>query len=49
MGFQHCHPQMHFQALRRLAAVHVADQLQAHIPNYTNIEPVIQISDIRIG
>ena len=27
----------------------VADQLQGDIPNYTNIEPIIQISDIRIG
>ena len=27
----------------------VADQLQGDIPNYTDIEPVIQISDIRIG
>ena len=27
----------------------VAGQLQGDIPNYTNIEPVIQISDIRIG
>ena len=27
----------------------VADQLQGDIPNYTNIVPVIQISDIRIG
>jgi len=27
----------------------VAAQLQGDIPNYTNIEPMIQISDIRIG
>jgi uncharacterized protein (TIGR02118 family) len=27
----------------------VADQLQGDIPKYTDIEPVIQISDIRIG
>jgi uncharacterized protein (TIGR02118 family) len=27
----------------------VADQLQGDIPNYTDIAPVIQISDIRIG
>jgi len=27
----------------------VADQLQGDIPKYTNIEPIIQISDIRIG
>lgn len=27
----------------------VAGQLQGDIPNYTDIEPVIQISDIRIG
>ena len=27
----------------------VAGQLQGDIPNYTNIEPVIQVSDIRIG
>jgi hypothetical protein len=27
----------------------VAGQLQGDIPNYTNIQPVIQISDIRIG
>jgi uncharacterized protein (TIGR02118 family) len=27
----------------------VADQLQGDIPNYTDIVPVIQISDIRIG
>ncbi len=27
----------------------VADQLQGDIPNYTDIPPVIQISDIRIG
>jgi len=27
----------------------VASQLQGDIPNYTDIEPVIQISDIRIG
>lgn len=27
----------------------VADQLQGDIPNYTDIKPVIQISDIRIG
>jgi uncharacterized protein (TIGR02118 family) len=31
------------------AFVPVAGQLQGDIPNYTNIEPVIQISDIRIG
>jgi uncharacterized protein (TIGR02118 family) len=27
----------------------VADQLQSDIPRYTDIEPVIQISDLRIG
>jgi uncharacterized protein (TIGR02118 family) len=27
----------------------VATQLQGDIPNYTDIEPIIQISDIRIG
>jgi uncharacterized protein (TIGR02118 family) len=27
----------------------VADQLQGDIPKYTDIEPVIQFSDIRIG
>ena len=27
----------------------VADQLQGDIPRYTDIEPVIQVSDIRIG
>lgn len=27
----------------------VADQLQGDIPKYTDIEPVIQVSDIRIG
>lgn len=27
----------------------VADQLQGDVPRYTDIEPVIQVSDIRIG
>jgi uncharacterized protein (TIGR02118 family) len=27
----------------------VASELQGDIPNYTDIEPIIQISDIRIG
>ena len=31
------------------AFVPVAGQLQGDISNYTNIEPVIQISDIRMG
>ncbi len=27
----------------------VADQLQGDIPHYTDIQPIIQVSDIRIG
>jgi uncharacterized protein (TIGR02118 family) len=31
------------------ASAPVASQLQGDIPNYTDIEPVFQVSDIRIG
>ena len=31
------------------ASTPVADQLQGDIPNYTDIQPVIQFSEIRIG